>query len=63
MITAKRFVKFINNEDAQGMVEYGLIMALIVIALVVSLGLMKDSLVAFFGKVKDILNGTVASAT
>ena len=37
-----------NEEDGQGMTEYGLIIALVSIALILTLGLFKDKLIAIF---------------
>lgn len=44
-----------RSEEGQGMVEYGLIIALVAIGLIVTLGLLKDELVAVFIKIKDTL--------
>ena len=48
--------KFWKDESGQGMVEYALIIALIAIALVVALGLVKTALSDKFTDVKDALN-------
>jgi pilus assembly protein Flp/PilA len=45
-----------KEEDGQGLVEYGLIIALIALALVAALGLLKDDIVALFGTIGDKLN-------
>ena len=48
--------KFWKDESGQGMVEYALIIALIAIALVAALGLVKTALSDKFTDVKDALN-------
>ena len=40
--------RFFYEEDGQGMVEYGLIIALVAIAVITVLGLLGDQLVAVF---------------
>ena len=45
MVMLKRFF---YEEDGQGMVEYGLIIALVAIAVITVLGLLGDQLVAVF---------------
>ncbi len=52
---------FISEESGQGMVEYGLIIALIAVVLIVVLGELGGGLNRIFGKVRDQLN-TVAPA-
>lgn len=47
--------RFFLDETGQGMAEYGLILALVAIAVVAVLGLLGDQLVAIFTKVKDSL--------
>jgi len=46
-----------KREDGQGMVEYGLIIALVALAAVVALGLMGDQLSALFGTIVGYLGG------
>lgn len=53
---------FTREESGQGMVEYGLIIALIAVALIVVLGLLSGGLKNIFNKVTNELNGA-ASAT
>lgn len=53
----KLWNKFLSEESGQGMVEYGLIIALIAVALIVVLGLLSDSLEAIFNRVKTALDG------
>lgn len=48
--------KFTSEESGQGMVEYGLIIALIAVVLIVVLGLMSDSLKETFNKITGALN-------
>lgn len=47
--------RFSKREDGQGMAEYGLILALISIAVITVLGLMGDGLNDIFTAVKDKL--------
>lgn len=46
---------FVSEESGQGMVEYGLIIALIAVVLIVVLSAMSDSLGGTFGKISDAL--------
>ena len=48
--------RFAKNESGATAIEYGLIAALIAVALITVLGLMKDSLVKTFTKVSTTLN-------
>lgn len=45
-----------HSEQGQGMVEYGLIIALVAIGLVVTLGLLTDSLDGIFTSITNTLN-------
>ncbi|HAF17585.1 MAG: Flp family type IVb pilin [Thermacetogeniaceae bacterium] len=48
------FVKrFFREETGQGMAEYGLILALVAVAVIAVLGLLGDQLVAIFNDVID----------
>lgn len=49
------FTRFIREEEGQGMVEYGLILALIAIAVIVVLTAMSGSLQGIFKKISDQL--------
>ena len=44
-----------EREDGQGLAEYGLILALVSIAAIVSLGLMATAITGVFGDVTDAL--------
>ena len=46
-----------KEEEGQGLVEYGLILALIAIAVIVVLGLIGDGLFAIFTRVQETLEG------
>lgn len=50
---------FISEESGQGLVEYGLIIALIAVALIGVLGFLGDGLGGIFGKVTDDLNNAL----
>lgn len=45
-----------ENQSGQGMVEYGLIIALVAVALVVTLGLLTDGLDGIFTSITNTLN-------
>lgn len=47
-----------NDESGQGMVEYGLIIALVAVAVIVVLGTMGEEIGGFFQKIVDGLKGT-----
>ena len=52
-----------KNEEGQGMVEYGLIIALIAVVLIVALGLVGGSLNATFSSIKNSLAAAYLIAT
>ena len=47
---------FVSEESGQGMVEYGLIIALVAVGLIVGLGALKDGLGDTFSGISDALN-------
>ncbi|NLJ56332.1 MAG: Flp family type IVb pilin [Firmicutes bacterium] len=47
----KLATRFVKDEDGQGLAEYGLILALIAVAVIGVLALMGDQLEAIFGKI------------
>jgi pilus assembly protein Flp/PilA len=49
-----------QDESGQGMVEYGLIIALVAVAVIAVLGTMGDEIGNFFQQVVDGLKGTPA---
>lgn len=51
----QKIKEFFTQEDGQGMVEYGLIIAVVAIVVVVAIGLMGDGLVGTFDAVTDKL--------
>jgi len=55
------FKRLWNDEEGQGMVEYGLIIALIAIVLIAILGTMSGSLEAIFQKISDTLDSKSGS--
>lgn len=52
----KLFSNIMNNEDGATAIEYGLIAALIAVALITVLGTMSDSLQGTFTKISNDLN-------
>lgn len=58
----KLWNKFLSEESGQGMVEYGLIIALIAVVLIVTLSAMSDSLKGIFTKVKEQLDTAASTA-
>ncbi len=48
---------FLNNEDGATAIEYGLIAALIGVAIITAVGLVGDSLDATFDEIKTGLDG------
>ena len=55
-----RFMQFIRDEEGATAIEYGLIAALISVAIIVVLGLAGDSLVEIFTKISDELSGAAS---
>lgn len=53
---AKLWNLFVREESGQGMVEYGLIIALIAVALIAALGLITGGLQNTFNKITTNLN-------
>ncbi len=54
----KKFLSWLKNEESgQGMVEYGLIIALIAVVLIVALTAMSGGPSSVFGQVTDALGG------
>ena len=53
----KKLRSFLTNEDGQGMVEYGLIIALVAVVLIGALTILggDDGLKGLFGRVTDAL--------
>ena len=52
------FNGFALDESGATAIEYGLIAALVAVAIIGALGTMKDSLTNTFGRVSNALNGT-----
>lgn len=52
----KLWKAFLNEESGQGMVEYGLIVAIVSVALIVILGTMRDELRNVFTRVQQELD-------
>ena len=50
-----KFVSLLKDEKGQGMVEYGLILALVAIAAIVALSLLGKNVKNMFGTVNDVL--------
>lgn len=48
--------EFLRNEEGQGMVEYGLILALVAVVVIGALTLLGDGINNIFGKVTDELD-------
>jgi pilus assembly protein Flp/PilA len=51
----REMMKFLKDEEGQGMVEYGLIIGLIAVAVIAALGIMGPKVAALFNKVNETL--------
>ena len=51
----KKLMSFFKEEEGAGMVEYGLLVALIAIGLILTLGNVRDGLIALFQRVVTAL--------
>jgi len=56
----KKFMQMMKDEDGQGMVEYGLILGLIAIAVVAALVLLGPKVAAMFTKANSALTSSAA---
>ncbi|HOP11195.1 MAG TPA: Flp family type IVb pilin [Oscillospiraceae bacterium] len=54
--------EFFNDESGQGMVEYGLIIALVAVAVIVAITALGDSLKGIFNKAASELSDAITSA-
>jgi pilus assembly protein Flp/PilA len=57
------FRALLGNKKGQGMVEYGLIIGLIAVVLIVALGAMQGQLTVIFNKITSALTGAASSGT
>lgn len=55
--------EFLKDESGQGMVEYGLILALIAIVVIVAVGLIGTNLNTLFNKTATELGGTAGGGS
>lgn len=56
-----KFQNMIRNEKGQGMVEYGLIIGLVAIVLILALGALSGGLKGIFNDITTAVGGTPAS--
>jgi len=54
---------FINDENGQGMVEYGLIIALVAVVLIGALTLLSGNITSIFGAAGDALKSAAAGTS
>ena len=59
----KKLIGLVRDEEGQGMVEYGLIIALIAVALVVALGTLKGGIAGVFQNASGELSKTSNSGS
>ena len=52
-----RFVELRENQKGQAYVEYGVLLALVAIALIVTLGFFKDDIASAFNKIGNTVSG------
>lgn len=57
------FRKLIKDTEGATAIEYGLIAALIAVALITAMGTLKDSIASQFGSVATALNGAHAGSS
>ena len=57
----KKFMELLKKEDGQGMVEYGLIIALIAVVVIVALGLLGGGVSTKFEEINTELGSAGAS--
>jgi pilus assembly protein Flp/PilA len=49
------FVRLVREEDGQGLTEYGLIIGLVALAVIIALGTLGDEISALFDRISDKL--------
>ena len=59
----KQLKEIVNNESGQGMVEYGLIIALVAVVAIIGLGALGGGLDGIFDNITGELGGTVPVET
>ncbi|MGJ7919799.1 Flp family type IVb pilin [Neobacillus sp. LXY-4] len=57
----EKMKRLVVDEEGQALSEYGLIIALVAIALIAALGFLKDDIAKVFEKIGDALNPPAAS--
>ncbi|HOP11193.1 MAG TPA: Flp family type IVb pilin [Oscillospiraceae bacterium] len=55
--------KFFNDENGQGMVEYGLIIALVAVAVIVAITALGDNIKGIFNKAGSELSTAITSSS
>jgi len=53
-----RYMELRDNEKGQAYVEYGILLALVAVGLIVTLGLFRDDLIAAFNVLRGKVDGT-----
>jgi pilus assembly protein Flp/PilA len=54
----ERVVEFLLDENAQGLVEYALILGLIAVAVIISMAFMRDQLVNIFNSIGNTVHNS-----
>jgi pilus assembly protein Flp/PilA len=54
----ERVVEFLVDENAQGLVEYALILGLIAVAVIISMAFMRDQLVSIFSSIGNTVHNS-----
>ena len=57
----ERVIDYLREEDAQGLVEYALILGIVSIAVLVAMFFMRDQLVAIFSNIGNTVGNAITS--
>jgi pilus assembly protein Flp/PilA len=57
----ERFVEFLLEENAQGLVEYALILGIVSIAVLVAMFFMRDQLLAIFSNIGNTVGNAIVN--